>query len=73
MLSFFGKCMLKTLSGATRTAALDSARVTATTTLVLGGMYFWDRMAKNYVLSDKNTSKPISLDLTNDEYMRPKV
>lgn len=73
MLSFFGKCMLKTLGGATRTAALDTVRVTATTTVVLGTMYFWDRVAKNYGLNDKENSKPISLDLGNDEYMRPKV
>ncbi|MFO2556097.1 hypothetical protein SCI77_09120 [Legionella pneumophila serogroup 1] len=64
--------MLKTLGGATRTAALDTARVTATT-VVLGTMYFWDRVAKNYGLHDKENSKPISLDLGNDEYMRPKI
>ncbi|HFE6154550.1 TPA: hypothetical protein ACF9VE_002394 [Legionella pneumophila] len=65
--------MLKTLGGATRTAELDTARVTATTTVVLGTMYFWDRVAKNYGLHDKENSKPISLDLGNDEYMRPKI
>lgn len=73
MLSFFGKCMLKTLGGATWTAALDTARVTATTTVVLGGMYLWDRVAKNYGLPNKENSKPISLDLGNDNYMGPKV
>ncbi|HAT8124000.1 TPA: hypothetical protein I9Y68_000204 [Legionella pneumophila] len=65
--------MLKTLGGATRTAALDTVRVTATTTVALGGMYFWDRIARNYGLFDKETSKSISLDLTNENYMRPKI
>lgn len=65
--------MLKTLGGATKTAALDSARVAATTAVALGGMYFWDRVARNYGLFDKNTSKPINLELANDSYMRPKI
>ncbi|HAZ7573852.1 TPA: hypothetical protein J8J82_002204 [Legionella pneumophila] len=73
MLSFFGKCMLKTLGGATKTAALDSARVTATTGLVLGGFYLYDRVTRNYGLFDKNTSKPINLELANESYMRPKI
>lgn len=73
MLSFFGKCMLKTLGGATKTAALDSVRVAATTTVALGGMYFWDRVARNYGLFDKETSKKIGLDLTNENYMHPKI
>ncbi len=73
MLSFFGKCMLKTLGGAAKTAGYDTARVTATTTVVLGGMYLWDRVAKNYGLPNKENSKPRSLDLANDNYMSPKV
>ncbi|HAT8178937.1 TPA: hypothetical protein JA361_05545 [Legionella pneumophila] len=73
MLSFFGKCMLKTLSGATRTAALDTARATATTGVVLGGVYLYDKVAKNYGLFDKDTSKPIRLDVTDENYMRPKI
>ncbi|ANN94086.1 hypothetical protein SCO11_15025 [Legionella pneumophila serogroup 1] len=65
--------MLKTLGGATRTAARDTAQVTATTMVALGGMYFWDRVAKNYGLYDKENSKQINLDLANDNYMRPKA
>ncbi|HFF3630766.1 hypothetical protein OQJ02_05355 [Legionella sp. PATHC032] len=65
--------MLKTLGGATKTAALDSARVTATTGLVLGGFYLYDRVTRNYGLFDKNTSKPINLELANESYMRPKI
>lgn len=72
MLSFFGKSMLKTLGGAAKTAGYDTARVTATTMVTLGGMYLWDRVGKNYGPHDKENSKPISLDLGNDEYMRPK-
>ncbi|MFO3441112.1 hypothetical protein SC614_00200 [Legionella pneumophila serogroup 1] len=65
--------MLKTLGGATRTAARDTTQVTATTMVALGGMYFWDRVAKNYGLYDKENSKQINLDLANDNYMRPKA
>lgn len=47
MLSIFGRFMYRVLGGATKTAATDTVRVTATTGLMFGTYYLYDKISNN--------------------------